>query len=131
MAYVKEYHTTGVQWNVKGIDTSEYKPCTDTVAPSSIPSVAKAVVSTQATIAPPTGNIFMELNKGGAITSGLKTVTKDMQTWRAEYKGGDAPAPAVKTPVPHKPATSQVKGPPKLEYQSHGAKVNEIIIYEY
>ena len=23
---------------------------------------------------------------------GLKTVTKDMQTWRAEYKGGDAPA---------------------------------------
>ncbi len=24
--------------------------------------------------------------------AGLKTVTKDMQTWRAEYKGGDAPA---------------------------------------
>ena len=50
--------------------------------------------------------------------AGLKTVTKDMQTWRAEYKGGDAPAPAVATKAKVAPRVQEtVKGPPKLEFQ--------------
>jgi hypothetical protein len=35
------------------------------------------------------------LKKGADVTSGLKTVTKDMQTWRSEYKGTETPPPVV------------------------------------
>lgn len=47
-----------------------------------------------------------------------------MQTWRAEYKGGDAPAPvAAKAPAPNtRAAANQVKGPPKLEFQQGASK---------
>jgi adenylyl cyclase-associated protein len=69
-------------------------------------------------------NPFAEL-KPDSATSGLKKVTKEQQTWRAEYKAGDAPAAPTPAAAPKKPAAAaapQVKGPPKLEYQNHGAK---------
>ncbi|CAN0450724.1 unnamed protein product, partial [Hapterophycus canaliculatus] len=46
--------------------------------------------------------LFGELSKGLAVTSGLKKVTKDQQTWRKEFKGDEAaPTPAPKaTPKP-------------------------------
>lgn len=46
-----------------------------------------------------------------------------MQTWRAEYKGGDAPAPApaAKAKVAARPVET-VKGPPKLEFQADASK---------
>jgi adenylyl cyclase-associated protein len=127
MAYVKEFHTTGVQWNAKGIDVKEYTPGSSAPAPAApaAPAAPVAVGKSQTEPPKPAGNMFAELNKGGAITSGLKTVTKDMQTWRKEYKADEAaPAPVV----PKKPsasfarATDQVKGPPKMEFIAHGAK---------
>ena len=93
--------------------------------PKPVPaSPAASSATTSSVPAKPAGNLFAELNKGGDITSGLKTVTKDMQTWRQEYKAdAAAPAPVAvkKAPVAAR-ASEQVKGPPKLEYQAHGAK---------
>lgn len=127
MAYVKEFHTTGVTWNPKGGNASDFSSGNATI-PSSIPIAAPAVAASKPAVnasasAPPKVDLFAALNKGGDITSGLKTVTKDMQTWRAEYKGGDAPAP-VKQPSVPKPAAAAAgpKGPPKLEFQSLGSK---------
>ena len=119
MAYVKEYHVAGITWNPRGGAAKDFTGA----AP---PAAAASASNTVAPPKPPAGggaaSLFADLNKGGAITSGLKTVTKDMQTWRKEYKGGDAPvaAPVKKAPA-SKPADTP-KGPPKLEYQSHGAK---------
>ena len=50
-------------------------------------------------------------------------VTKDMQTWRAEYKGGDARAPAVATKAKVAPRVQEtVKGPQKLNFQEDSCK---------
>lgn len=124
MAYVKEFHTTGVAWNAKGIDVSEYDANAVVAAPSAAkvaaPAAAKAAPAAAAVANAPKVNLFSALNKGGDITSGLKTVTKDMQTWRTEYKG-DATAVATKAPVAPR-AVEQVKGTPKLEYSDAGRK---------
>ena len=123
MAYVKEHHSTGVAWNAQGIDASTYDA---SAVSSSTPSSAAPVVSPAAATVSKDGSgvaLFAALNKGGAITSGLKTVTKDMQTWRSEYKGGDAPMPIPVAPVVTKrPTADVVKGPPKLEFQAATSK---------
>ena len=111
MAYVKEYHTTGVTWNGKGISATEYKAGGGASAAAA--PVATTATTTSTTTAAPKAAI--ELKPDGA-TAGLKKVTKEQQTWRAEYNAGDAPVPLPvvpkKTPVA---AAPQVKGPPKLE----------------
>ena len=114
MEYVKEYHTTGISWDANGKNVSEYSGSSSAVAP---------VVATSASAsAAPVANIFAEL-KPDSATAGLKTVTKDMQTWRSEYKGGDKPAPVAAAPKSAPAAAApQVKGPPKLEYQNAGKK---------
>ena len=128
MVYVKEYHTTGVQWNRNGVDVTDYigSTSTEVIPPPAVreSQTSKVQVQASTTSSAPAGNIFAELNKGGAITSGLKTVTKDMQTWRKEYKDtGPSVAPTPKVAVvAQKSAASIVKGPPKFEYQAHGAK---------
>lgn len=133
MAYVKEHHTTGVKWNAKGIETKDYTPGSS-AEPAAASSAAAAPAAKAPAAAPkpvaaaagaPSGNLFAELNKDSAITSGLKKVTKDMQTWRAEYKS-DAPAPAA-APAAPKPAAKAAagpvtRGPPKLEFQEGGNK---------
>eukprot|EP01038_Epipyxis_sp_PR26KG_P008418 gene8418-11385_t len=124
VAFVKENHRTGVSWNAKGVDIKDYKAGA-TAAPTAAPAVTKQpAASTSAGGAePPKGQLFAELSKEGAITSGLKKVTDDMKTYKAEYKA-TAPLPVTKAPVPKAAATgaSVVKGPPKLEYQSGAAK---------
>lgn len=130
MAYVKEFHTTGVTWNAKGGACKDYKAA----SPGAPVSAAAAPAAQQAASTGAAGvkaadsgakkaDLFSALNKGGAITGGLKTVTKDMQTWRSEYKGGDVPppvkaapkAPAVKTPA-------ALKGPPVCEFNAGNSK---------
>lgn len=127
MVYVKEFHTTGVSWNSKGCDVSEYvagsapaavAKADAKVAPQTTAAPAKAVPSAAA--APPV-NLAAMLSKGGEITSGLKTVTKDMQTWRSEYKGGDAPAPVAVKKAPAA-KVDVAKGPAKVEFQGGAHK---------
>ncbi len=128
MAYIKEYHTTGVAWNPKGVDISEFSggsaaPTTSTTAAAPTTSTPTATTSSNAA-APPKQALFAALSKEGEVTAGLKKVTKEQQTWRAEYKGGEA-APAPAPVVPKKVTTSAAntpKGPPKLEFQGGANK---------
>ena len=121
MNYVKEFHTTGVSWNPKGVDVSAYSASGSVTTPAAKPAGTPAATAKPAA-APAGPALFSVLNKGENITSGLKTVTKDMQTWRSEYKAGDAPA-AVKTAPKVAPRVAEtVKGPPKLEFQSAAHK---------
>jgi adenylyl cyclase-associated protein len=126
--YVKEYHRMGLTWNPKGGDAATYSGSAP--AKAAAPAAA-AVVSPKAAAvvpkaAPQGADLFASLNKGGNITAGLKTVTKDQQTWRSEYKGpeGAAPVtPAAAVAARNAPsAASVVKGPPKLEFQNAGSK---------
>lgn len=100
MAYVKAHHTTGVTWNPRGGDASAF------TAPAAAAAPAPAAASSK-----PAGgasSIFASIQSSG--TSGLKTVTKDMQTWRKEYAGGDAAAPApAAAPKPAAAAPAPVK----------------------
>lgn len=123
MVYVKEHHATGVTWNPKGVSVAEYNPDTSAVpvAQASVQEVAKPVAVAKAASSAPAPALFAELNKGGSITSGLKTVTKDMQTWRSEYKN-DAPTPAKVVPKVAPRVAETVKGPAKLEFQEGGSK---------
>ncbi|KAJ0395682.1 hypothetical protein P43SY_002475 [Pythium insidiosum] len=97
MAYVKAHHTTGVTWNPKGVDTSAYVP-TDAAPPAAAASSAPAGGM---------NSVFAgirSIDQSQGHTAGLRKVTKDMQTWREEYKaGGDAapkPAPKKAAPAP-------------------------------
>lgn len=112
MAYVKEHHTTGVSWNPKGIDVSAYNGA----APAAASAAAKPAPAAATTKPAGGADLFSALNKEGAITSGLKKVSKDQQTWRSEFKA-DA-APVVKNaPVAPKPTVNVVKGPARLEFE--------------
>lgn len=128
MAYVKEHHTTGVTWNPKGVDVKDYdasgaaaaKPAAP-VAAAPVAAPASGTSSASAAPAPAKADLFAALNKDSAITSGLKKVTKDMQTWRDEYKGGDAPAPVAKA-APKAPAAAAavaMKHPPVCNFSNN------------
>jgi adenylyl cyclase-associated protein len=89
VAYVKEFHRTGLSWNPKGVPVGDYKDEKKVVpAPVAATTAASATKTSNVAPPPPKSALFSELNKDAAITSGLKKVTKDMQTWRAEYKTG-------------------------------------------
>ncbi|KAG1709577.1 hypothetical protein DVH05_020227 [Phytophthora capsici] len=109
MAYVKAHHTTGVTWNPKGGDVASYTP-----AAAGAASTAKA--------AAPTGgmsNVFAgikSIDQSSGKTAGLKKVTKDMQTWRKDYKPeGAVPAPAAPAPVKKPAAPVKVTKPAVCE----------------
>lgn len=139
MVYVKEYHTTGVTWNNKnGIDVNDYNPnnvattttgagavaTTTTIAP-----VIKAT-TTAAAVAPVAAKVdlFAALNREDKVTVGLKKVTKDMQTWRAEYKADDntttslSSSSSTQSKVIPKPSNKNnevvMKYPPKCEFEN-------------
>lgn len=115
MAYVKEHHTTGLTWNAKGGDATAATP-----APTPAPAPAPAPAATPA----PAGDMFAELKKKGdglSAAGGLKTVTKDMQTWRADYKAtNDIPVAKKKAaPVAVKAAAPVVKKAPVKSFARH------------
>ena len=132
MDYVKSHHATGLSWNAKGGDVNDYKegtPSSGVAAPqaaTAAPAAPSADPVSSKSATNPQANLFAALNKEGAVTSGLKKVTKDMQTWRAEYKDNApvAPIPAAKAPVASRPSANanQVKGPPKFEFQEGSSK---------
>jgi len=90
--YIKRYHTTGTTWNPQGGDAASNKGSAGSSAPPSAPSGAPApppppsVEQLQAdnskggAKAGDPNALFSALNKGGAITSGLKKVSDDQKT---------------------------------------------------
>lgn len=120
--YVKQHHTTGLTWNPRGADASSFSGGDAVAAPAPAP----APKATPAPAPAAGGNLFAELAKkqtadGASAATGLRTVTKDMQTWRAEYKAdGAAPAPKAapkKFTAPKFGAKAAVKKDPVCELQ--------------
>jgi len=126
-AYIKKFHTTGLTWNPRGGDASSAKAAP--AAPAKVggggapapPPAPKGSLSgpsdeSPAKAGPNPGNLFAEINKGGAITGGLKKVTKDMKskydpsksTVIVETEKKDAAAAK-------KAAAAAKKGTPKIE----------------
>lgn len=119
IVFVKANYLTGLSWNARGVTVDEYKN-NSVAAPAAAatPAAAAKPAASTASAADAKGGLFAALNQDSAVTSGLKKVTKDMQTWRSEYKGGDAPPPAeVKKAAPAaRPVVNEIKGTPKVEF---------------
>lgn len=102
MAYVKVHHTTGVTWNPKGGDVAAYSPDAAAAAPPAAAPPAAA----------PTGGIssvfagIRSIDQSSGHTAGLRKVTKEQQTWRKEYAGGDTPAASAPAAAPAKKFTA-------------------------
>ncbi|DBA00337.1 TPA: LOW QUALITY PROTEIN: hypothetical protein N0F65_001532 [Lagenidium giganteum] len=128
MAYVKAHHTTGVTWNPQGGDASKYTP---SAAPAAAPAAAAAKPA-----APGGAGIndvfagIRAVDQSQGFTAGLRKVTKDMQTWRPEFKDGGAaaPAPAAKKApaAPAAPVAKVAKTPVCEERNGNWAIENQV-----
>ncbi|KAJ8610863.1 hypothetical protein CTAYLR_009143 [Chrysophaeum taylorii] len=121
MPYVKEHHATGVAYNPKGVDVASFSGAATPAAPTA-KGTPKPAAATSSSQGGGLGDLKAALS-GGSVTSGLKKVTKDMQTWRAEYKAEGSKVVKA-APKSSKPAAAQkvTKGPPALEFQRRGMK---------
>ncbi|RHZ01145.1 hypothetical protein DYB35_002007 [Aphanomyces astaci] len=115
MAYVKEHHTTGVTWNPRGGSVDEFSASPAAAAPAATPAPAKPAA---AAAAPSALNALFSgiksIDQSSGKTAGLRTVTKEQQTWRAEYKA-DGAAPPAPTPKPAAAAVAKPAAQPSGE----------------
>lgn len=88
VAYVTEYHKTGLTFNPKGLSLPDAaKSLKDSVSTSSSATSKKNVVSTGGL-----SSLMSELKgkqtaDGSSAATGLRKVTREQQTWRKEFKG--------------------------------------------
>jgi len=145
-AYVKQYHTTGVSWNPKGgraLDNLTEAPLASGVPPPPPPGCPPpppppmmAAPAKSSAGAVDRGALFAELNKGDAVTSGLKKVTSDMQTHKnPSLREGPKPfvkqtspapssTPVTKTAAPVKPPRCEQEGRKWfVEYQKNNKNI--------
>jgi len=128
--YVKKYHTTELAWNPRGGDAKSVAAQAGGAAPAAAAPAAAAAGAPPGP--PPPGpppvlaaaapskpgvdpsKLFAELNKGDAITSGLKHVTKEQKTKNQQI---NAVVPGEIQPKKAAPAKAAVvkKGPARLE----------------
>jgi len=138
--YCQEFHLSGLFWNnargvdMESVDVNEFlagaevkEAKKEAPKPAAAPAAAAAGGGAAA--------LFGELavkrtNDGTSAATGLRKVTKDQQTWRKEFKGGE---PTTTPTTTAKPTTTTAavavpakkkKGPPKCEYQNQGSKWN-------
>jgi len=124
--FIKKNHTTGLVWNPRGGDAGSFQGGSAPAAaaapkagggpppPPPAPAAPLTQAGDSAPKAAPTGNLFAEINKGGAITSGLKKVTKDMKSKYDPTKSTVISETEKKAPVAPKTAAVK-KGVPKVE----------------
>ncbi|KIR24588.1 adenylyl cyclase-associated protein, partial [Cryptococcus deuterogattii LA55] len=123
-SYVKQWHTTGVVWNPKGSPAPSSMPETSS-APPPPPPPPPPSGSAPAPSAPPasgTAALLADLNRGGAVTSGLRKVDSSQMTHKnpALRSAGTTVVPdnAKKAPpLKPKPGAKPVKKPAKIELE--------------
>mmetsp|Transcript_9781 Transcript_9781/g.39794 ORF Transcript_9781/g.39794 Transcript_9781/m.39794 type:complete len:479 (-) Transcript_9781:1889-3325(-) len=125
MQYVKEHHATGVTFNSDGHNIGAF---------ASVGAVPPRAQPAAAAMRPPTFSDRPEAGATGGLgdikaalsnpsTARLKKVTKDMQTWRAEYKGNASPAMASsKATNSNLWKQKIIKGPALCEFQERVMK---------
>ncbi|KAI0637392.1 adenylate cyclase associated N terminal-domain-containing protein [Trametes polyzona] len=137
--YVADYHSTGLEWNFRGISLDEYKAAVSGSAPAGgapppppppPPPVAPPMPAAGAP-APATGGInavFEQLNRGEDVTKGLRKVDKSQMTHKnpALRAGGTVPAatpaaaaPGKKPTKPSKPQALMGKKPAKFALEGN------------
>jgi len=116
MPYTKAHHLTGVAWNFKGGDAAGFK-----AQPTPAPA-ASAAASQPAAAAGAGADLAAEMAKlKDNAAAGLKKVTKDMQTWRKDFKADDAPPPPKPKAVP-RPVVVKTKGVKQAGYKQQGMR---------
>ncbi|XP_037083550.1 LOW QUALITY PROTEIN: adenylyl cyclase-associated protein 1-like [Pollicipes pollicipes] len=127
-AYVKQHHTTGLSWNMRGGDAAlvaggDAAPSRGPAgpAPPPPPPPPKPLASSGPD---PTDQqraaLFNDINRGAAITQGLRHVTKNMQTHKNAELRSSGPVPGSKPAPSAKPAggrAAPVKRAPVCELQ--------------
>lgn len=115
--YVKKYHTTGLKWNPSGGSALDAASST---APAPAPTPAPTATATKSA-APSMGDVFSAINKGTAITAGLRKVDDSMKTKNRTDRVSKVPAEvSSKTPkVTPKFGSGAKMGTPKLELQGN------------
>ena len=101
-AFVKEFHTTGLLWN--NATGRSIQEVTQSSSSSSSSAPAQPATSTSSSSSSSKGDVtqslFAALKQEESVTAGLRKVTKEQQTWRAEYKaggGGDGATTSTKS----------------------------------
>ncbi|KAJ7564243.1 hypothetical protein O6H91_02G009100 [Diphasiastrum complanatum] len=126
--YVKKFHTTGPSWNEKGINVEKFGAAgvapTAPPAPPSLPKGPPPPPPGPVSSASTSGSklsmsaVFSDLNKGEAVTHGLRKVTDDMKTKnRAERSGVVAAGGPMVDKESNRATVSSNKGTPKFELQ--------------
>ncbi|KND86868.1 Adenylyl cyclase-associated protein [Tolypocladium ophioglossoides CBS 100239] len=149
--YVRQYFPSGITWNARGDPAHDVAKSLSNPSPPPVPTLASSgapppppppppppgpppVLDIKAEPAPavaPSGGgfdaVFSELNKGAAVTQGLRKVDKSEMTHknpslRAAATVGDKGASRAKSPAPGKkpkPESMRVKKPAKKELEGN------------
>lgn len=139
--YIKEYHTTGLTFNPKGVSLAESairmtdNPLQDAAVEASRKKDQQTGKKNQDIGNTVKGGNMLGLvselanrrsGDGSSAATGLRKVTKDQQTWRKEFKGEVkskvVAAPKPSSPAAKKPVKKKKVGLPILEYQERGTK---------
>lgn len=99
--YVKEHFKTGLAWNPRGEALSNFKEGAPAApaAPPAPPAPAAPAAAPGKSSGGGMGAVFGELTTKGSVTSGLKKVTRDMQTHKNPELRSKGPVPVAKKPV--------------------------------
>jgi len=126
-ALVKQYHTTGLVWNPKGGEAKATKvsatnggPPAPPPPPPPPPPEIFDEVSSGSSGDKARNALFDDLNKGDAVSKGLKKVTDDMKTHKNPDLRGNAPIPAKKEKSSSPPkygASTATQKPPKFQLE--------------
>lgn len=131
MAFVKEYHTTGLVWNPNGGSATQLagsagpRPVTSGGPPPPPPPPPPGLFSDLKTEekaeTKAINALFADINKGEGVTQGLKKVTADMQTHKNPSLRDNAPIVAPKPKAGSPPAAVAAKAapqrPPRFELE--------------
>ncbi|KAJ1309682.1 hypothetical protein OPQ81_006446 [Rhizoctonia solani] len=130
--YVTEYHTTGLTWNPKGGDATQFKSASAAPAaggpppppppppPAAVPPPPPPAAAPAAVPAVPDASaVFAQINQGSDITKGLRKVNKEEMTHKNPALRTSSTVPSAPGPrrpsKPAKPVALQTKKPPKME----------------
>ncbi|CAE6404544.1 unnamed protein product [Rhizoctonia solani] len=130
--YVTDHHTTGLAWNPKGGDATQFANASAPAAggapppPPPPPPAAAApppppAAATSVTSAPDPSAVFAQINQGADVTKGLRKVNKEEMTHKNPALRASGTVPTASSPAPRrpskpaKPAALQTKKPPKME----------------
>lgn len=127
--YIKAYHLTGLSFNPKGgdFDTSVESPKPITAQQADPPAAAPAVGGINGIMAELK---LKQTSTGDSAATGLRKVTKDMQTWRNEYKtsndstlaSSSAPKPSNKAPTKLNAKEAPLSKLPVCKFVNIGSK---------